>query len=84
MCNRPFFLEYILLSVVLHKVKIIWCARGTEQMAEWRNEGTEQLQIVEEPVMNRTRVQSGTEMINNLSVGLKCGTDISSEVYAER
>ena len=26
--------------------------RGTEQVAERRNEGTEQLQIVEEPVMN--------------------------------
>ena len=30
--------------------------RGTEQVAERRNEGTEQLQIVEEPVMNGTRV----------------------------
>ena len=28
--------------------------RGTEQVAERRNEGTEQLQIVEEPVMNGT------------------------------
>ena len=46
-------------------------------MAERRNEGTEQLQIVEEPVMNGT---SGTELMNNLSVGLKRGTDISSEV----
>ena len=53
---------------------------GTEQVAEWRNEGTEQLQIVEEPVMNGTRVQRGTEMMNNLSVGLKRGTDFSSEV----
>ena len=49
-------------------------------MAERRNKGTEQLQIVEEPVMNGTRVQRGTEMMNNLSVGLKRGTDISSEV----
>ena len=49
-------------------------------MAERRNEGTEQLQIVEEPVMNGTWVQRGTEMMNNLSVGLKRGTDISSEV----
>ena len=49
-------------------------------MAERRNEGTEQLQIVEEPVMNGTRVQRGTEMMNNLSVGLKRGTDISREV----
>ena len=46
-------------------------------MAEWRNEGTEQLQIVEEPVMNRT---SEAELMNNLSVGLKRGTDMSSEV----
>ena len=30
--------------------------RGTEQVAERRNEGTEQLQIVEEPVMNGIRV----------------------------
>ena len=33
--------------------------RGTEQVAERRNEATEQLQIVEEPVMNGTRVQRG-------------------------
>ena len=51
--------------------------RGTEQVTERRNEGMEQLQIVEEPVMNGT---SGTELMNNLSVGLKRGTDISSEV----
>ena len=42
--------------------------RGTEQVAERRNEATEQLQIVEEPVMNGTRVQRGTEMMNYLSV----------------
>ena len=54
--------------------------RGTEQVTERRNEGTEQLQIVEEPVMNGTRMQHGTEMMNNLSVGLKRGTDFSSEV----
>ena len=54
--------------------------RGTEQVAERRNGGTEQLQIVEEPVMNGTRVQRGTELMNNLLVGLKRGTDFSSEV----
>ena len=52
--------------------------RGTEQVAERRNEGTEQLQIVEEPVMNGTRVQRGTELMNNLLVGLKRGTDLAA------
>ena len=36
------------------------------------------MEQLEEPVMNGTRVQRGTEMMNNLSVGLKRGTDFNS------
>ena len=50
-----------------------------ETVAERRNEGTEQLQIVEESTMNGT---SGTELMNNLSVGLKRGTATSGTVVA--
>ena len=56
------WLLFVLLTVVKLTCHGWRLKRGTEQVAERRNEVTEQLQIVEEPVMNGQR---GTEMMNN-------------------